>query len=201
MIILKFLQGKIGWVFLTKLRDSLISKAISAITISTFVLSNYPDFLSFLSGSSPKMLFVLLGGLVFVSGYIFCLLRAPAEFKGGRDVPTIVGQMLQVSTFEFLQSRMGLLDRMIKDPTVTRALDMPNGRLLYAQTRLASCVANATEQNWREFAGSLYDADLKVREFADVRGRFLCFFLFATGLLFITLPTLKSLGQVLFSIF
>ncbi|MBY6068807.1 hypothetical protein KUW17_18840 [Leisingera aquaemixtae] len=197
--LLKLLEGKVGWAFLTKLRDSMVSKAISAITISTFILSNSPAFLSFFSDGSPKMMLVLFGGLVFLGGYVFCFIRAPSEFKSGRDIPTVIGQMLQVSTFQFFQSRVHLLEGLVDEVSQNSIADLPFGRIIYAKERLATSAAAATERNWLNYAGSVYDADLKLREFVDMKGRLICAALFSAGLLLITLPTLISVTQVFYA--
>lgn len=184
----EILRGAFGWTTLTRIRDSLVSKAIGSVTLSAFVLSNFDVLIDRLSDASWRIQGVLIGGLVFVAGYVVCLWRAPAEFRSGHDIPTLVSHMLQVSTAEFFDSRTAMLRRLVEDIDDGRADRFPLDKLLYAKNRLAA----AGGADWRELAGSLYDADLRLRDFADMPGRAACAALFGVGLFLIALPTLVS---------
>jgi hypothetical protein len=189
--LLSRLDTKATWVWLSKIRDSFLSKATTAFSVATFGLANLAEPLGRVGVDLWQLRLLFPGSMLFLIGYLIVAIRMPLEFQGSRSLDEIVDRMFRVHTYSFYRSRVkmteAMLDRWKKggEPCWLR------GPLEIAKEEVAGA-AKVTEDKWHEPARGLYYADVVLRQHDRRIDRAAALVCLGLGLVLLLIPTIVS---------
>lgn len=185
-----------NWLAIARLRSSFLSKATTALSLTTFALSNFTKLFVLLDIDPWRLRLIFCGALVFLIGYLLAAWRSPPEFKTATALDEIVSRMLVVSDFQFFKSRRWLATVLVEEIGTNRPRDLPRGYEDFLTERIAE---TAALQHWDEReAATLYYADLNLRQFVKPRSRYLALLFLGAGCLLLLIPTLDSIVRIVF---
>jgi hypothetical protein len=189
-------KSKAGWLSLAKIQRSLISKALTSLSLATFLLANFGEALGALGMSTWRLRLLLLGSLLFICGYVCASLRRPPEFEEGATLEELVGQMAKVDDYDYFRSRLSMTQALVERFQRQPPFDLLQGHLEYAKQRIGACKATS-QSDWKSRSSSLYHADLNLRQYDRPRSRWLSLTLLTVGMIALLVPTVASLWKVL----
>lgn len=189
-------NGVFGWVTLNRVRNSFLAKALTALSISSCVVANVPEFLAKIGFHVGGFKFVFFGSLIFLLGYIVTSWRMPPEFGGGPDIVTVVSNMLKIQDFNFFQSRLDLAKRLVERMEAKRPFDMSKHLLDWAKGQQTSASA-VTVCTYTSSAPTLYRSELTLRQYDRPIWRAFAWVLLIVGVLFMLVPTLSNVAHIL----
>ena len=105
---LGYLYETATWVLLSRLRNSFLSKAVSALSLSSLALANLPGFVLEQGDTPSSLRVVLAGALLFLVGYVAFFFLAPPDLREAGEIHDHVGRMAQIADREFIASRIRL---------------------------------------------------------------------------------------------
>jgi hypothetical protein len=187
-----------GWVLLSKVCNSFLSRAMAALSLTTFLLTNVvlpAQRLHFAFGFW-QIKTVFFGAMLFLIGYLVVTIWTPQEFRGTSDVPEIVDRMLNLSDFGFFKSRLDMTTSLMQRIQGGSRSNWFPAPMLYVgnQIKLAK---DKSENDWKKSARSLYHADLSLRQYDRPVARVIALFLLIPGISLLLFPTVISVGKVL----
>lgn len=191
------LVGRFGWEFIVRIRNAFVTKAITGISLSALALNSLGFFEHLVDGALLNFKLTLLGSTIFLIGYLFSNLKTPYEFQTGFSVPQLVVQKTNISSPSYVEKTLSEAQSLTCLTRENRPFDLPDVHLDYLDECLRD-MENMEESKAREVIGSLFDAELRVREWSQPKDRMICVALFGVGFLLIALPTLFALIQILF---
>jgi hypothetical protein len=190
--ILRWIQNdRIAWPAQLKLRDSFLSKALTSFSLATFALGNIAPLLEKLGVDFWRLRCLFIGSVLFLLGYLVLTFRVPPEFRGGTSLNDIVRNMLTIQDRSFFESRRAMTISILQRLNVSRPFDLSDGVIQYARTH-ASPTTQITDDNWTQYAASLYHADIVLRQYDRPRTRLISLGLMAAGIVFLLVPTLDG---------
>ena len=185
-----------SWVSLSKIRNSLISRVVSTLSISALVLSNIPQFLSGLGVADWSVFCIYVGSLVFVVGYLLFSFFSPREFVTGGEITDHVHKMMALASTQFIENRLGLADKHL-----VRLKEKKSSRCPIAlKTALANTVAdfnNMDEAERRQEAPRLFQDALELRAYDHAPQRYVTAVFLFGGLVLVAAPTLCNVGKTI----
>lgn len=154
------LDGWTNWVVLSRHRNSFLSRAVTALSLSSLVLANFPLILIGLEPFTLQLTFA--GSLIFLIGYLLFGLWVPPEFSQLGEVHDQVRRMRDISDIEFIKSRLQLSANLIDRMNARHVLKPPQPLVNLLKKKVLSLKdKDAVDQN--EAAG-LFHADLSLRK-------------------------------------
>lgn len=189
-----WLDDKANWVQLSKIRDSFLSKATTALSVATFGLANLAGPLGRVGVDLWQLRLLFPGSMLFLIGYVIVTLRIPLEFQGSRMLDEIVDRMFRVHTLDFYTSRLKMTQALLARWQDGGEPYWLRGHIKYAKTEAAKAEATPSEK-WLESARGLYHADLALRQYDRPTARASALFCLGLGLLLLLIPTVISVGR------
>lgn len=177
------------WVSLARIRDSFVSKVLSALSLSALFISNVPNMLHDLGVTPWTITSIYLGSVLFLAGYAFFLLDAPIEFRGGGEIVDHVSRMQILSGETFVEWRITSAKHLFDDVTSHPDDRIPRG-LAESLKRTLADVKTLSADRRRAELPRLYQDDLALREHVRPGKRLRVAFLFGAGAVLLALPTL-----------
>lgn len=189
------------WVFLSRLRNSFVSKALSALSISALVISNIPHLFENLGVTPWTIVSVYLGSIIFLLGYLMFYLYAPREFQGHGEMVDHVSRMQILSSTKFVNSRLDLAGKFLEKLDAEASAHFPKGLLESLQATVDYFAAKNEEERLAE-AQRLFQDDLAAREHDNPNLRLRVAGCLCSGAFLLALPTalnvIVSLWRVIF---
>ena len=102
----QWIDGKTTWIALSRLRNSFLSRAILALSLSALVLAHLSDLLERQGVDTQSLRFLFVGGIVFLLGYLLFAHWAPSEFGQPGELYDHVQRMGTVADVDFDKSRL-----------------------------------------------------------------------------------------------
>lgn len=184
-----FLRGVLGWEAIMKVRGALFSKALVFFSLASYVLS-------YMSKWPVNLIFqwvVLIGSIVFIAGSLVSYFSATPEFSSGRPIPVAVKEMKQKTDSRFASNRIRMLERLISRISKNPPPDLPQAELVNAKSAIEEWAAIDPYNSDLDAIGSLYYADLKLRQFDNFRARMWSSVLLIGGSILMFFPVLSNL--------
>jgi hypothetical protein len=180
------------------LSQSFVSKSITVISLTGFILANVPILQDFMPHTSGRLRILFVGALLFVIGHLVALIKAPPEFQGRAEAIAIVADMLVINSPASYASRYemfeSLVARMMNEPPP----DMDEKHIIHAQQTLAANPSNVQEiVALQHSAASVYHADIVLRDFDAFHARAFALAFLAAGSVLMLLPTMLNVLQVI----
>src|SRR3954464_2954756 len=90
------LDARASWVQLSRLRNSFLSKALTAFSLATFGLSNFGGILHSIGVDISPLRYMFIGSILFLVGYVIVTIGTPVEFRETGDVFDIADKMAKI---------------------------------------------------------------------------------------------------------
>jgi hypothetical protein len=191
-----------GWLNVNRISQSFLSKGIVILSLTAFVLANFPSVISLLGNSGWKLPTLFFGSFIFLIGYIIASANVPPELSGQSVATRIVAEMLTLDTWFFFQGRTTMLRSLIVDFSTHSAFDLPAGNMIYAKDALAKAdSAPANPSTYKSFSPDIYHADIQLRQFVKPLARYSALSFLAMGIVLMLIPTLTNVLSTLSALF
>lgn len=187
------INGWISWTSLGRIRNSFLSKALTALSLAAFVLANAAPKLEEAGMDMDSARFVFWGGFVFLAGYLSFAVLAPIEFRRAGEIDEIVGRMGGLADWSFFQSRLLLATNLLQSMQGAVYFNPPEGAMMFLRQQIDIAKKLKSSDSWEDSAKSLYHADLNLRQYRRPICRMAVALLLAVGALTVIYPTLKNI--------
>jgi len=190
-----YVNKALSWVFVSKLRNSFVSKAFMAFSMTSMVLANTPESIEFIAGGLVTYRLVFTGSALFFLGFIWFGFSAPREFKNPGEIYEHVSHMQTYKSESFRKERHFLAISLLKSMS-TVWISPPGGLIqtLATLTGTLSVDGKFTEED----AAYLYGVDLELRSYRSPIQRLIVSLLLLLGIVLMGSPTLWNAGRVVF---
>jgi hypothetical protein len=185
-----------SWSRLSKIQNSFLSKALTSLSLATFVLANFAEPLSHIGVSLWSMKMLFIGSTIFLVGYVVVVISMPSEFQGECNPDRIVDRMRKIEDHEFFRSRLELAKSLHNRLANSKHAELIKGPVGYVDQQIKEA-STANKENRRELAGSLYHSDLVLRQYDIARARLTAVALLFLGVACLLLPAIMSVIRVI----
>lgn len=200
----KWIDGKITWVGLSRLRNSFLSRAILALSLSALVLAHLSDVLERQGVDTLSLRFLFFGGVVFLVGYLLFGLWAPSEFGQPGELYDHVQRMGTVADADFDRSRLDMAQLLCKRFTTKRRFGVPAGLLEGLRRSIQPAEDHFVKEDAKtdchgnkrppaalnaDVRAGLFHADMALRQHDFPIKRMLIWFVIVAGAVLLILPT------------
>lgn len=187
------------WTFLSRVRNPFVHQALTVLSLSAFVLANLPPVLSRLGGVPWTTYAVFAGALLFLAGYLLYSKVAPPEFGPAGEIWDIVPRMMTYADWYFFIDRIELSENLLCRSKANNRFPPPEGAVTLLKDKIAQARKLRPAASWKEAAGSLFHADLNLRQYDAPSWRLAIAALLGTGALLMVLPTILNVFAILLS--
>jgi hypothetical protein len=187
------INGWMSWIALGRVRNSFLSKALTAFSLAAFVLANAAPKLEEAGMDMQSAHFVFWGGFVFLAGYLAFAVLAPIEVRRAGEIDEIVGWMGGLADWNFFQSRVLLATNLLQSMQGSVYFNPPEGAMMFLRQQIGIAKKLKSSDPWEDSAKSLYHADLNLRQYRRPIYRMVVALLLAIGALTVIYPTLKNI--------
>lgn len=191
------LDARASWVQLARLRNSFLSKALTAFSLATFGLSNFGEPLHRIGVDISPLRWTFVGSILFLIGYIIVSLRVPPEFRETGDVFEIADRMSKIDSLEFFKSRLRMTNSLLDRISRRRHSGQLNAPIEYARQQVL-IAKSKNEKDWEDGAINLYHSDVVLRQYDRPFGRALALsFLFVGICILLSRTTIAAVKAIL----
>lgn len=181
-----------SWVSLGRLRNSFVSKTLTALSVTSLALANAAQQLQTVGVDLGSLRIVFWGGLIFLAGYLLYAVTVPSEFRRSGEVDEIVGRMAGLADWTFYKSRQDLAAMLLAEQRQNGLLRATEGAFVFLSMQIEAARTVTERDAWESSAKSLYHADLNLRQYARPFARATVAVLLAAGGLCLISPTLEN---------
>ena len=174
---------------LSRLRESFLSKAITATSIASLFIANSGSALSAIGINTTSLSQSFLGGLLFLLGYILYGFRVPQEFKIPGEIHEIVSRMQVLSDEDFFKSRVHVAENLLAR-MAGYSWAAPVGSVEFLSGSLPS--AGLQRVGATPLTARLFQADINLRRFDRPFSRIFVAVLMFGGIGLLAWPTLRN---------
>ncbi len=185
------IDDKTEWMVLSRLRNSFLSRALTALSLTALILANAPEALTQSGLDLPSMRLVFTGSAVFLLGYVLFGLFAPPEFAQPGEIYDHVSRMQVLSDDAFVASRLGMAKKLLERSRSKRPMAPPRHLTDLLSDRISGFEALEADAR-KDAAPGLYHADLLLRQYDAPPVRLLIAAALLTGLACLLYPTITN---------
>jgi hypothetical protein len=191
----RIVGARAGWLSLNRISQSFLAKGVTILSLTAFVLANFPWVESALGNSGWRIQALFMGSLFFVIGHVLAAAKAPPEFNGRSEATQIVAEMLVLDTKEFFEGRRLMLEQLVKRFKLRPPFDLPNGPLQLAELELKESADSPNP--FKDHSRGIYHADIQLRQFDKPRVRLSALVLLGFGMALMLVPTVLNVFRTL----
>jgi len=190
------LDGWTTWVLLSRARNSFLSRSLTALSLSALAIANLPQLIGPVDLFSLRL--VLSGSLLFLLGYLFFVLCAPAEFAQSGEIHEHVRRMRDLADHDFVLSRIELSARLLDRMHRRTNLRAPEGLLKLLSEKINDIKDNKGFEH--EIPVGLFHADLALRQHDSPVLRLITAATLMIGAACLAFPTARNVLRALFPV-
>jgi hypothetical protein len=191
------LDGWTRWVRLSRIRNSFLARAVTALSMSSLVLSNLPAFIQRSGIDLFSLRLVFTGSLVFLIGYVLFAFCAPAEFNQAGEVHDHVKRMSDLADAEFIRSRLRLASGLAARMKARTGMKPPEALIHLLEAKITELTGREITLQDNEPAG-LFHADLTLRDHDAPGYRLIVAGAMLVGGLCLLYPTARNVLRAIF---
>jgi hypothetical protein len=187
------LLDRIDWVSLGKLRSSVMSRAISVLSISSLFLANAAPLVRELNLPTGTIERLFVGSILFLTGSLIHALRAPSYLATGAEVVEVVSRMRTLTDWNYFNGLRVEATNAHLDASTGRKAYYPPEFIAALQRRITT--ANGIEEGDSELTDKtpgLYQAYLELLKYSRPLARVLTASLMLAGSLILFWPVLAN---------
>ena len=185
-----------NWVVLSRLRNSFLSRAITALSLSSLVLGNLLEVFA-RTGIDPFTLrLTFAGSLIFLLGYLMIGLWIPPEFGQQGEIYDHVKRMKEIADSDFVTSRLAMSNNLLERVNTWRSLQPPKPLIDFLTTTTSILKEKDSGFSDEEMA-ALFHADLSLRKHDSPARRLIAASIMMIGVACLALPTLRNVVKAI----
>lgn len=193
---LKLLKIPHDWITLKSLKNTFISRAIVAVSIASFALSNFPIVPSISSWQWSAMSY-FLGSILFLTFWVLVEFRIPIDFKNADSIDQSISSISNSHTFKSFNGRLGMLSAVYPILLNNRPIDLPVAFLQNAKLEMTHSV-QASSSNWVNYSNSMYHAHLSLLNYDNHKIRYKALLLMLVGVSLMLFPIIVNVVRAFY---
>lgn len=192
------LNSRTTWLALSNFSGSFLSRALAALSLSSLVLANMPDFIEASGIPMVSLNRMLVGSAFFLLGYlIFSMSRPPAFAQAGQQHEH-VQRMLAIADVEYIKSKLDTAQRLSERIKKQRLLPPPVPVIDWLDRACGRVEAMVSKPDFKVGdAVGLLDVELEVRQYDRPARRLLVALLMLIGVSLLLYPTVGNVVAVI----